>query len=144
LGQSSSVLQELEGSKEPDLIAVGILAEYTYKNGAGKSTENVLERAKGLAQTQADNLNVQLCVGTVLADAGLNEEALALLAKHQGSLDAVALIVQVHLSMNRVDLAAKEALGARKWAQDSLLVNIAESWVGMREVCERLLSWSVV
>jgi hypothetical protein len=47
----------------------------------------------------------------------------------------VALIVQIHLQQNRTDLAAKEAQRARRWAQDSLLVNIAESWVGMREVC---------
>lgn len=128
------MLKELEGAKEPDLVAVGILAEYTFKKSAGKSVDNVLERAKALAEKEGDNLSVELCVGTVLADAGLNEEALALLVKHQGSLDAVALIVQIHLAMNRADLAAKEAAGARKWAQDSLLVNIAESWVGMREV----------
>lgn len=47
---------------------------------------------------------------------------------------SVALVVQIHLQQNRADLAAKEAQRARKWAQDSLLVNIAESWVGMREV----------
>jgi hypothetical protein len=46
----------------------------------------------------------------------------------------VALIIQIHLRQNRADLAAKEAQRARKWAQDSLLVNLAESWVGMREV----------
>lgn len=46
----------------------------------------------------------------------------------------VALIVQIHLQQNRTDLAAKEAANARKFAQDSLLVNIVESWVGMREV----------
>jgi len=46
----------------------------------------------------------------------------------------VALVVQIHLQQNRLDLASKEATNARKWAQDSLLVNIAESWVGMREV----------
>jgi len=65
------------------------------------------------------------------------EEALAVLAKHQGSLDAVAIIVQIHLQQNRLDLAQKEAVNARKWAQDSLLVNIAESWVGMREGGEK-------
>jgi coatomer protein complex subunit epsilon len=50
------------------------------------------------------------------------------------SPNSVALIVQIHLQQNRADLATKEAQRARKWAQDSLLVNIAESWVGMREV----------
>lgn len=47
---------------------------------------------------------------------------------------SVALIVQIHLLQNRTDLAAQETQRARKWAQDSLLVNIAESWVGLREV----------
>jgi hypothetical protein len=47
---------------------------------------------------------------------------------------SVALMVQIELERNRLDLATKHAVAARKWAQDSLLVNIAESWVGLREV----------
>jgi hypothetical protein len=49
-------------------------------------------------------------------------------------VEAVALIVQIHLQQNRTDLAVKEVQAARRWAQDSLLVNIAESWVGLRVV----------
>jgi coatomer protein complex subunit epsilon len=49
-------------------------------------------------------------------------------------VDAVALIVQIHLHQNRNDLAMKEVAAARRWAQDSLLVNLAESWVGLRLV----------
>jgi coatomer protein complex subunit epsilon len=49
-------------------------------------------------------------------------------------VDAVALIVQIHLQQNRNDLAVKEVAAARRWAQDSLLVNLAESWVGLRLV----------
>jgi coatomer protein complex subunit epsilon len=49
-------------------------------------------------------------------------------------LGRVALIVQIHLQQNRTDLALKEAQAARRWAQDSLLVNLAESWVGLRVV----------
>lgn len=49
-------------------------------------------------------------------------------------MEAVALIVQIHLEQNRLDLAVKEVATARKWAQDSLLVNLAESWVGLRVV----------
>jgi len=51
-----------------------------------------------------------------------------------GLVDAVALIVQIHLLQNRNDLALKEVAAARRWAQDSLLVNLAESWVGLRLV----------
>lgn len=49
-------------------------------------------------------------------------------------VDAVALIAQIHLQQNRTDLAIKEVTAARRWAQDSLLVNLAESWVGLRLV----------
>lgn len=44
------------------------------------------------------------------------------------------MIVQIHLQQNRTDLAIKEVQAARRWAQDSLLVNLAESWVGVRVV----------
>ena len=50
-------------------------------------------------------------------------------------VESVALIVQIHLQQNRTDLAIKEVAAARRWAQDSLLVNLAESWVGLRVVC---------
>jgi len=138
LGQYDAVLKDVKGASETDLAAVALLAEYEKAKSKSGNVESVVERAKQLAEKEADNLSVELCVGTLLADSGLAEEALALLAKHQGSLDAVAVIVQIHLSQNRLDLAAKEAAGARKWAQDSLLVNVAESWVGMREVREVL------
>ncbi|KAF2817655.1 uncharacterized protein BDZ99DRAFT_484436 [Mytilinidion resinicola] len=134
LGEYDAVLSSVKSEQNvPDLAAVAALA--AYEKG-GKEAEAV-ERVRKLASAQGDNLSVQLLGGTVLARAGEFEEALALLARHQGSLDAVALIVQIHLLQNRTDLAAKEAQRARKWAQDSLLVNLAESWVGLREGGEK-------
>jgi len=50
---------------------------------------------------------------------------------------SVSLIVQIHLQQNRADLALKEVQAAKRWAQDSLLVNLAESWVGLRVVRDR-------
>jgi len=44
------------------------------------------------------------------------------------------VLVQVHLSQNRLDLAQAEVRKARSYAQDHLLVNLAESWVNLREV----------
>ena len=49
----------------------------------------------------------------------------------------MALIVQIHLAQNRTDLALKEVSAARRWAQDNLLVNLAESWVGLRQGGEK-------
>ncbi|KAG7115683.1 Coatomer subunit epsilon like protein [Verticillium longisporum] len=114
LGQSAEVLAELKGEKKPELVSLGAYAQFE----TGKTEEAIIG-------------------GTVLQAAGLSEEALTLLSQHQGSLDAVALIVQIHLQQNRNDLALKEVAAARRWAQDSLLVNLAESWVGLRQGGEK-------
>ncbi|KAF9882390.1 coatomer epsilon subunit [Colletotrichum karsti] len=128
LGQSEDVLADVQGEKEPELVAIGALAE----SALGK-TDSAVKTIEKLAASEGENVTVQIVGGTVLQAAGKSEEALALLSQHQGSLDAVALIVQIHLQQNRNDLALKEVTAARRWAQDSLLVNLAESWVGLRQ-----------
>ncbi|KAG5945487.1 hypothetical protein E4U60_005203 [Claviceps pazoutovae] len=127
LGQAEDVLAEVKGESEPDLEVIGAFAEHDLGN-----TDVALETVEKLASSAADNVTVQVIGGTVLQAAGKSEAALALLSQHQGSLEAVALIVQIHLQQNRTDLALKEVVSARSWAQDSLLVNLAESWVGLR------------
>jgi coatomer protein complex subunit epsilon len=82
LGQAKDVSSELASEKTPDLVAVKLLADQDQ----GK---DVLSPAKKLAEQHGqENLNVQLLIGIVLEKAGETEEALALLSKHQGSLDA--------------------------------------------------------
>ncbi|KAL2821241.1 coatomer epsilon subunit-domain-containing protein [Aspergillus cavernicola] len=128
LGQPQQVLADVDGEEDtPDLAAVKALAQY-----AAGDVESALQLAQELAESYPDNASVQVLGATLLQAQGKSEEALALLAKHQGSLEAVALIVQIHLQQNRSDLAVKEVQGAKRWAQDSLLVNLAESWVGLR------------
>lgn len=127
LGQAEDVIADVQGETEPGLVAVGALAELAE----GKEAKAV-KTAIQLAAESADNAAVQVLAGTVLQAAGKSEEALALLSQHQGNLEAVALVVQIHLEQNRTDLAVKEVSAARRWAQDSLLVNLAESWVGLR------------
>lgn len=137
LGQTDEALSEISSDKDkstPDLQALKVFAEYQKALAGKKPTDTAASTAESLSQSKGDNLTVELLCGSILARTGKEEEALQLLAKHQGSLDAIALIIQIHLQQNRLDLALKEAQQARKWAQDSLLVNIAESWVGMRQV----------
>lgn len=128
LGQTEEVLADVEGEEDtPELAAVKALALHR----AG-DTESALKLAEKLAQTESENGTVQVLCGTVLQAQGKSEEALALLTKHSDNLEAVALIVQIHLQQNRTDLALKEVQAAKRWAQDSLLINLAESWVGLR------------
>ncbi|KAA8651787.1 putative Coatomer subunit epsilon [Aspergillus tanneri] len=128
LSQTDQVLADVHGEDEtPELAAVKALAQHT----AGDS-DSALKTTQELAENYPDNGSVQVLCGTLLQAQGKSDEALALLTKHQGNLEAVALIVQIHLQQNRSDLALKEVQAAKRWAQDSLLVNLAESWVGMR------------
>lgn len=85
LGQSAAVLAELAGEDDsnPDLAAVKALAQQS----AG-DLESAHTLAQDLAENFPDNGTVQVLAGTVLQAQGHSEEALALLAKHQGSLEA--------------------------------------------------------
>ncbi|KAK6536618.1 hypothetical protein TWF281_000845 [Arthrobotrys megalospora] len=126
-GEFEEVLAELEGDDEPELAAVRALAKFNTEE-----LETAVEEIEELAKTSGDNATVQVVGGIVLQRAGKTDEALALLSQHQGNLEAVSIIIQIRLAQNRTDLAIKEVTAAKKWAQDSLVINIAEAWVGLR------------
>lgn len=82
LGQAQAVSSELASEKTPDLAAVKLLADL-------EQGKDVTSAAKKLAEQHGqENLTVQIIGGIILERAGETEEALALLSKHQGSLDA--------------------------------------------------------
>ncbi|CAD0049971.1 unnamed protein product [Aureobasidium pullulans] len=114
----SSSISSSDASSDPSLAAVKVYASYA---ASSFTSDSAVSQAESLSQSNSDNLSVQLLCGAVLARAAKTDEAIALLSQHQGSLDAVAMSTQIHLSNNRADLAAKEAKSARSFAQDALL-----------------------
>ena len=128
LGESSKVISSLKQSQDAPSRSLVALAQ----NASGKSSSAV-ETALSLAENDGEDSVVQICAGTVLAANQEYTKATELLSKHQGSLEAVALLVQCHLLQNRTDLAIKEVAAAKRWAQDSLLINLAEAWTNLRE-----------
>jgi len=128
IGEAEDVIAELEGEEDtPDYAAVKAFANFHTEE-----LETAIEEIEALAQSSPDNATVQIIGGILLQRAGKTDEALALLSQHQGSLEAVSIIVQIRLAQNRTDLALKEVQNAKKWAQDSLVINLAEAWVGLR------------
>ncbi|GJJ70961.1 coatomer subunit epsilon [Entomortierella parvispora] len=77
-------------------------------------------------------LEVKVVVGQVLASEGLVEEALSVLLPHNNHLESAAVVVQIYLQMNRVDLAKKEVEACKSWAEDAMLAQLMEAWVGLR------------
>lgn len=121
LGQQQQVVSALSRSQDAASKAIVALAK------------NDVDAATKLAESQdSEDATVQICCGTVLAANDQYQAAVGLLSKHQGSLEAVALLVQTHLLNNRTDLAVKEVQAAKRWAQDSLIINLAEAWTNIR------------
>jgi coatomer protein complex subunit epsilon len=84
LGQTKEVLAAVSSEEDtPDLAATKALAQQT----AG-STDTAIQLAQDLAENYPENATVQVLAGTVLQAHGNSEEALALLSKHQGNLEA--------------------------------------------------------
>lgn len=78
------MLAEIEGEdEEPDFAAVKALAL-----NSSDSASEALELVEELTSSAPENERVQVLGGTVLQSQGKSEEALALLSKHQGSLEA--------------------------------------------------------
>lgn len=83
-GQADDVIAEVEGEDDtPDLAAVKALAQHTTGDSAG-----ALSAVESLISTSSENETVQLLGATVLQAEGRSEDALSLLAKHQGNLEA--------------------------------------------------------
>ena len=74
---------ELDGEDTPELAAVKALAQ--YKTGsAAEATQAISE----LVAAASDNATVQIIGGIILHLDGKSDDAVALLSKHQGSLEA--------------------------------------------------------
>ncbi|KAL8841522.1 MAG: hypothetical protein Q9170_000905 [Blastenia crenularia] len=127
VGDAQGALSTIKKDSGPDFAAVKAFIQYSLGD-----TSSATKQIEQLVESSSENATVQILGGIVLQAENRTEEALSLLSKHQGNLEAISLITQIHLQQNRTDLALKEVSAAKKWAQDSLLVNIAESWVGMR------------
>lgn len=77
------MIGELGGADEPDLKAVKAFAEYTTGN-----TESAVAEIDALVAASSDNRTVQVLGATVLHLEGRSDDALGLLSKHEGNLEA--------------------------------------------------------
>ena len=83
-GQAEDVFTQVEGDGDvPDLVAVKALAQHALGDTSG-----ALKEVEQLVSTSPENETVQVLGATVLQAEGRSEDALNLLAKHQGNLEA--------------------------------------------------------
>jgi len=138
LNDPSAALKLVPGDTEDvSLRGVAALARYvdatdeTAKDAALEELRDLCVEIEG-EDAEADQKEkdlVKVLAGTAFAIAGEVEEALETLGAGSSTenLEAVALIVQIYLSINRPDLARKEFERAKRWAEDDVLLQLIES-----------------
>jgi len=120
------------------LKAVSVFANYI----SAPAGEAALEELRDLCvEIEGDDVEaterekgwVRVVAGTAFARAGEIEEALETLGAESTTenLEAVAIAVQIYLSIHRPDLARKEFDRAKQWAEDDLLLQLIESTIGL-------------
>ncbi|KIP10017.1 hypothetical protein PHLGIDRAFT_125851 [Phlebiopsis gigantea 11061_1 CR5-6] len=124
LDDPEAALALLPESEDVALRAVAALARYLRDLCVEIEGEDGGARARWL---------VRVLAGTAFARAGEVEEALESLAagSNRENLEAVAVTVQVYLALHRPDLARKELDGAKRWAEDDLLLQLIEASVSL-------------
>ncbi|UZJ51653.1 hypothetical protein CBS101457_000973 [Exobasidium rhododendri] len=81
-----------------------------------------------------DGQTIRVCVATAMARDDDPVGALEVLGMGSGTsreIECIALGVHILLSINRPDLAQREYAAARKWADDSLLIQLVEAHLGI-------------
>ncbi|KAJ3542292.1 hypothetical protein NMY22_g3565 [Coprinellus aureogranulatus] len=127
-----------QGTENVALKAVASLARYIAAKD-DSSKEAALEELRDLSVeiedeaegTEREKALVRVLAGTAFARAGELEEALETLGTETEDLEAVAVIVQLYLSINRPDLAKKQFERSKRWAEDDLLLQLIESNIGL-------------
>ncbi|KAF5361798.1 hypothetical protein D9756_002366 [Leucocoprinus leucothites] len=140
LNQPETALQLLKSAPENvSTKAASSLARYV---GASDSAakESALEELRDLSveiegddfdDDERDKALVKVLAGTAFARAGEIEEALETLGTDTEDLEAVAVIVQIYVAINRPDLAKKQFERSKRWAEDDLLLQLIESTIGL-------------
>ncbi|KAK0549016.1 hypothetical protein OC846_004239 [Tilletia horrida] len=133
-----------------DITAVHTLASFSQKQQAAGAVgaddadddyavealhtlSELLEEAEEAGDESDTVQTIRICNATVMFKDGDALGALETLApaSAQQQIEAVALSVHILLSIHRPDLAQREYEAARSWADDSLLIQLIEAWLGL-------------
>lgn len=133
-----SLLSSLGSS--PEVASIQSLARFIQAHIQGNSDATsrelvtLTELLDHAVVGQQSGQTIRCAAATALFLDGDAEEALNTLGIGSGTskeIECVALGVHILLSIHRLDLAEKEYLAARAWADDSLLIQLIEAWIGL-------------
>ncbi|KAM4884195.1 coatomer subunit epsilon isoform 2-T2 [Sylvia borin] len=123
------VLDEIKANASPELQAVRMFAEFLAKENQRDSIVADLDK-KMSKNLDVSNSTFLLMAASIYCH-DQNPDA-ALRALHQGeSLECLAMMVQILLKLDRVDLARKELKKMQEQDEDATLTQLAAAWVNL-------------
>ncbi|KAI8074560.1 coatomer epsilon subunit-domain-containing protein [Gongronella butleri] len=135
-GKPNLVLADIQDSPDVDagLRAIRLLALYLQQKAQGQNTDAQLQQAHELFDEGTNRVNstVQVAIASLFANAAKYNDALQVLHVRTKKLECCALATQIYLQLDRLDLARNEVQQTKSWAEDALLLQIMEAWVGLR------------
>ncbi|CAO3581404.1 unnamed protein product [Absidia cylindrospora] len=135
-GKFNLVLSDIHDSADvhAGLNSIRLLALYLQQKSKSQPTDELVQQAHQLFEQGTNCVHpvVQVVIATLFVNAGKLDDALQVLHVRTKKLECVALAVQIYLQMDRLDLARNEVNHAKSWAEDALLLQIMEAWVGLR------------
>ncbi|XP_068924701.1 coatomer subunit epsilon isoform X2 [Petaurus breviceps papuanus] len=130
------VLDEIKANSSPELQAVRMFAEYLSSESQRDAIVADLDRKMAKNVDVANTTFLLLAASIYFHDK--NPDA-ALRTLHQGeSLECMAMIVQILLKLDRLDLARKELKRMQEQDEDATLTQLATAWVNLAMGGEKL------
>ncbi|XP_062366116.1 LOW QUALITY PROTEIN: coatomer subunit epsilon [Cinclus cinclus] len=130
------VLDEIKANASPELQAVRMFAEFLANEGQRDSIVADLDKKMAKSVDVANSTFLLMAASIYFHDQ--NPDA-ALRALHQGeSLECLAMMIQILLKLDRLDLARKELKKMQEQDEDATLTQLATAWVNLALGGEKL------
>jgi len=131
-GKTSFVLQELSSisTYNVPMQAVKLLATYFHNNKSNKDIVLVTLKdwlSDGLI---ANNLTLQIVAATIYYHESNWEDAMRCVFQ-SNSMEGLAMLIQIYLRINRLDLAEKELKTLQTQDEDATVTLLATAWVNL-------------
>ncbi|XP_069505269.1 coatomer subunit epsilon [Ambystoma mexicanum] len=123
------VLDDVKPSSSPELQAVRMFAEYLSNESRRDAILADLDKKMAKSVDVANTTFLLMAASIYFHD---NNTDATLRSLHQGeSLECMAMIVQVLLKLDRLDLARKELKKMQEQDEDATLTQLATAWVNL-------------
>lgn len=131
------VLDEIKSGVSEELYCLRLLADYLSSDQSRK-----IQVVQDLDQQVKKNINISNTMMVIIAGSiyyhEQNYEGALRILQQAESLECSALMLQIYLKIDRLDLARKELKRMQEKDEDATLTQLAQAWVGLSMGGEKL------